>query len=208
MSDTDSSAMKKFFIILSLLPFLLSCQVRPSTNWDETMRLRTFSYNLVETAVISPVLTLEACDRDKSKDIFSSGFAFEADGVRVELISAADSTWKAVQVGGSSLAFNTVVRMLPDNVIGLHEWSVGTEGLWTEDRGYKAVLSTTDPAHFHWLENSSVAYYSFSEVLSGKFEVTTSLNGKDLDRCSLTFTDSSADGYSYGDCKIDVTALR
>ena len=203
--------MKRFILTLLLFPLLLSCQVRPSTNTDETSRLRAFCFNIVSTSIMTPVLLLEECDGNKSVDIFSPTFSFVRDDVEIEILSASDSTWKAgPALPSGNINFNTVIKMLPDNSFGLHDWSVGTDGLWSEEKGYKATMSTVRPSRFYWKVDSGTARISYYQVFSGAFEVTTSLNGKDIDRCTLTFSDYPAGGYSYsyGNYDFNVTHLR
>lgn len=182
--------MKKYISILASAVMLAVLTVSCS-NISEgvtSVRLRSYSENMVKNYVINPVLTINE-SAFKEKDIFKEGFTVTKKGkYTITLRSATDSTWSYMQTSDNArYVVSGIIRMLPDNALGLHMWECSAEVSYDENNGYTSVLKTVNPAEFYWEDQLMETEYTYSIVFDGKFTIDTYLSEKHLDSGVLTF---------------------
>ena len=198
---------KSLFAILLVSSLCVSCVIKEGTNSYVEVQIGYFTDGLVQDMVMDPLSLLLQCDEADNQDIFAPGFNYQYDGIVVSLLSAADSTWTATNASDFTyLSFKTSIKMLPDNILGLHQWRLTSEGLY-EENSYKAAVTTETPAVFSWTDRCTPSSYNYELTFDGKFKAVTYQEGKALDECILTYKSRSLDSY-FGDYTTQFRSLR
>lgn len=186
--------MKKYTAIVASLVLLAALSVSCGALDDglTSLKLKSYSEEMVKHYIVRPVLTINE-SAFRKKDIFKDGFSVTEKGkYTITLRSASDSTWSYAQTSDNSqYTVSGLIRMLPDNDLGLHMWECRASILYNEGNGYTSSLETINPAKFYWTDELTETEYTYSIVFDGKFSIDTYLSDKHLDNGVVTFSETA-----------------
>lgn len=183
--------MKKYISILASAAVLAILSVSCSIlDGNTSTKLKSYTQEMVEDYIVEPVMTINAAAFKGKKDIFKDGYKVRVkDEYIITLLSASDSTWSFVQDSGNSkYVISGIIKMLPDNSLGLHTWSCQADIAYDEGNGYTSILKTENPAEFYWMDELKATQYIYEIVFDGKFTIDTYLSSKHLDNGVITFS--------------------
>ncbi len=165
-----------------------SCQIIDDNNDINEWELASFSYNLTTNVIVEPILSLNQCLINKD-DIFKEGFKKTVNGMTITLVSAKDSTWRAVNDSESdNLKFTSDIKMLKSDISGRPCWQCSSECSYIEDSKYLATLETIKAATTTWEESITPSSTTLSMLISGSFQIKTYLRNGNKDEFLNEFT--------------------